>query len=81
MKIHHILVEAFLDNTWPDFVIDFGQDTTDIKYYETLGGDDAFPMSVIVDKKGVIRYRYSKSIDGEKAELEFKTNIQNLINE
>ena len=74
-------VETFLDNTWPDFVIDFGQDTTDIKYYESLGGNGAFPMSIIVDKEGVIRYRYSKELKTEQDKNEFKTNIQNLINE
>ena len=74
-------VETFLDNTWPDYVIDFGQDTEDIKYYESLGGNGAFPMSIIVDKEGVIRYRYSKELKTDQDKNEFKTNIQNLINE
>lgn len=48
--------QSFLDNTFPDYALTFAQDTEEFKVYNKLGGKNAYPMTVVLDQDGVIRY-------------------------
>lgn len=48
--------QLFLDNTFPTYSLTFAQDTAEFKVYDKLGGISAYPMTVVLDKEGVIRY-------------------------
>lgn len=48
--------QSFLDERYPNYKITFAQDTTEFKVYDKLGGMSAYPMTVVLDKEGVIRY-------------------------
>ena len=49
------VVQAFLDRKgWSDYNMMIAQDTANVNSYESLGGKGAFPMTIIVNKDGVI---------------------------
>ncbi len=56
------------DNNFKDVNARFVYDDKDMSYYYQLGGDDGFPMSVIVDKDGYVVANVNNSMSG--AELE-----------
>lgn len=71
-------VQNFIDgNGWNDWGIIFAQDTEDVHCYESLGGNRAFPTTVIVDKSGYIAYFQA----GPMEEDELRNKISELVNE
>lgn len=48
--------QAFIDTNFTDYQISFGQDTSELKLFDHLGGTDSYPMTVILDREGVIRF-------------------------
>lgn len=57
--------QDYIDNifNWSDYLVTFVQDTTELSLYEHFGGDGNFPMTVILDKEGIIRFTRVGSID------------------
>lgn len=53
---------------WADYSIVFGFYGDDKTVYEDLGGTGFWPMTVIVDEEGVIRYSAEVEMDFEKLE-------------
>jgi thiol-disulfide isomerase/thioredoxin len=56
-------IQQFLDTEvdingkkWSDYNILFALDTEELNLFETLGGKDAYPTTVIIDKEGNIAY-------------------------
>ncbi len=67
---------AFIEEKWSDFDINFAYDT-DNAYYQLLGGNGAYPHTVILDRDGVIRAVYPGSVTYE----ELKTIVEQLLGE
>lgn len=69
-EIVRIPVDDFIANTFPNFEILFLQDQTNIVTQQTtytmLGGKDAWPMTVIIDKQGVVQHIIQGSITYDK---------------
>ena len=56
-------------NGWSDYSFIFGfYDDKEQDLYTTLGGTALWPMTVVVDEKGVIRYSAEVAMDFEKLE-------------
>lgn len=55
---------------WADYKLTFGFYGDDKTVYEDLGGTGFWPMTVIVDEEGVIRYSAEVEMDFEKLEAE-----------
>ena len=55
-------VKSFVSKKFAGYSIMFGYDDINSNYYEALGGNGAFPMTVIVDQYGVITFTTPKSI-------------------
>ncbi|MBO5736921.1 MAG: TlpA family protein disulfide reductase, partial [Clostridia bacterium] len=56
---------------WTDFVLTFGfYDDNDQMLYDNLGGTGFWPMTIIVDEDGVIRYSAEVEMDFAKLEAE-----------
>jgi thiol-disulfide isomerase/thioredoxin len=53
---------------WTDYKLTFGFYGDDKTVYEDLGGTGFWPMTVIVDEEGVIRYSAEVEMDFEKLE-------------
>lgn len=64
--------QEFVSNRYSDYSITFAQDTEDLKLFDHLGGKDSYPMSVILDKDGVIRYTRQGSLDKDTLTLEIE---------
>ena len=47
-------VSAFLTEKWQTYEILFGQDTNEVNAYGHLGGDGTMPMTVVLDREGVV---------------------------
>lgn len=68
--------QDFLDKEgFGDYQMSFGQDTTVFNVYEHLGGKGAYPMTVILDKDGVIRFTKQGSISEEDLRLQVEKLI------
>lgn len=67
--------QAFLDENFSDYVISFAQDTESFHLYDSLGGKGSFPMTVIADGDGVIRFTKQGSI----TYAELQTEIEKLV--
>ena len=67
--------QAFVTEQYPDYVISFAQDTESFHLYDSLGGKGSFPMTVITDGDGVIRF----SKQGSISRAELKEEIDKLI--
>lgn len=73
VAIHHSEVTEDVSNFiykkyWDEFVIDFAQDEKNedgIDYYTSLGGKGTLPMTVIINKQGIITNKYLSSINYE----------------
>lgn len=64
--------QAFIDEKFSDYTFSFGQDTEELKLFDHLGGVDSYPMTVIFDKVGVIRYRKQGGITQEVLQQEIE---------
>lgn len=68
--------QAFLDkNGYSDYQMTFAQDTKTFDVYTHLGGKSAYPMTVILDKEGVIRFIKQGSISEE----DLRAQIEKII--
>lgn len=67
--------QAFLEDKFPDYVISFAQDTESFHLYDSLGGAGSYPMTVIADGDGIIRFIKQGSI----TLTELQTEIEKLI--
>lgn len=56
----------FVNLYFKDFSIMFGFDNADSQYYEIFGGTGSFPLTVIVDKEGVITYNMTDPLSEEQ---------------
>ena len=61
---------------WNSYKLTFAQDTEEINSYVMLGGKTAFPMTVILDKSGVIDFVKQ----GACSEQELREAIINAMN-
>lgn len=70
-------VAAFIKDSmnWGDYESYFLQDTEEAQMYKTLGGGGTWPMTVILDREGVIRYRHLNKISYEIIKSEIETLI------
>ncbi len=59
--------QAFIDSTYSDFKVTFAQDTAELNLFKKLGGKRVYPITIIIDKEGVIRYVRQNKMS--KAEL------------
>ncbi len=53
---------------WDEYTIDFAQDEkneNEIDYYTSLGGKGTLPMTVIINKQGIITNKYLSSVNYE----------------
>ena len=73
-------VQSFLSNekdgdgrVWGSYLLTFAQDSEDVDSYTQLGGDDSYPMTVVIDADGVIRYVRN----GKCPEHELREAIEN----
>lgn len=65
-------VRSFLDTRsdefgkrWGDYTLWYAQDTTSLNTYKMLGGRGVWPITVILDKDGVIRKLFTGKTSGE----------------
>lgn len=71
-------VEAFiLKQEWQEFPVSFLQDSSEQLMYQTLGGTGTWPMTVLLDGEGVIRYHHPNKINYEL----IRSEIESLLNE
>lgn len=68
-------VSDFIESHFGDFTIMFGYDDPENPYYTMLGGKRAWPVTVIVDQKGVISFVQHGSL----TESELRAEIEKLI--
>lgn len=72
-------VPEYIAHNWPEFDILFGYDTVDKDglsvYYKALGGDQTFPMTIVVDQEGIIKVVRQGSITEE----ELRNFVQDLL--
>lgn len=71
-------VSKYIQSHWPDFDIQFGYDTVNeglSAYYKALGGDQTWPMTLILDQDGIIRMVRKGSI----TETELRNFIESLL--
>lgn len=70
-------VQKFLDSKgWCDYKMMIAQDTSLVNSYETLGGKSAYPMTVIVNKHGIITHVSNGSI----SESALRQKIEEALN-
>lgn len=63
--------QEYLDkNGYGDFSLTFLQDTEELYLYKKLGGDGNFPMTVVLDKEGIIRMVTKSSMTEDKLSAE-----------
>lgn len=67
--------QDFINKNFADYVISFAQDTENFKIFEHLGGKNAYPMTVILDQNGIIRFIRQGGMGKE----ELKTEIEKLL--
>ncbi len=58
--------ESYVMGQVPDNKIVFGQDTEKDTFYYLLGGNGSWPITIILDTEGVIRYRKIGMLSHEK---------------
>lgn len=63
--------QAFVNDKFGGYSLSFAQDTEELKLFNKLGGKNAYPHTVILDKNGVIRFIKTGSVSLE----ELKTQI------
>lgn len=68
-------VISFINNQFANFSILFGYDDVDNPYYEMLGGKGAWPLSIIVNKEGIVSFVNHGSL----TETELESKIIELI--
>lgn len=57
-------VQKFIDDNWSDYIVTFAQDVIENNQsvtYRMLGGNTAWPMTVIVDEEGTVVYNDIRS--------------------
>lgn len=67
--------QSFIDEKYSDYQITFALDTAELKLYDNFGGKESYPMTVILDKEGIIQY-----VRQGKIELvELRERVENLL--
>lgn len=64
--------QAFIDEKFSQYSFSFGQDTEELKLFDHLGGADSYPMTVILDKEGVIQYTRQGGLTQEMLQQEIE---------
>lgn len=59
-------VANYITETFSDYTLLFGQDGGTGDYYSQLGGNGTYPLTLIIDEKGIIRYKHFGSITYEE---------------
>lgn len=67
--------QAFIDETFGNYQMSFGQDTSSFAVFTHLGGKSAYPMTVILDSDGIIQF----TRQGKMSKEELKAEIDKLI--
>ncbi len=68
-------VKNFINDQFNDFTILFGYDDVDSPYYNMLGGNGAYPMTLIIDQDGIV----SCNNPGSMTENELEKEIIKLL--
>ena len=68
-------VKNFIQNQFNGFTILFGYDDVESPYYTAVGGKQAWPTTVIVDKEGIV----SLVNQGDLSEDELRAEIEKLL--
>jgi ferredoxin/thiol-disulfide isomerase/thioredoxin len=76
-------IQNFINSTddkgkvdWADYGIIFALDTEELQLFNTLGGKDAYPATVVVDKDGKIAYINQGKLSEEK----LRSQIEEVLN-
>lgn len=71
--------QEFINDGYADFNIIFGQDTEELKLFNKLGGKSSYPMTVIIDGNGIIRYAKTGGITTEELSAKLDIIIQEKL--
>lgn len=61
-------VSVFLDARWSGYQLPFGQDSESSGAYQTLSEQETMPVTLVIDKEGILRERVYSAVSYEELE-------------